>query len=140
LPYPAKRRKDSCYPLFTMAFGDQDPWGYPRLKLAAGERPPAGFDGVMADVEILEGEGDLRAQFLEDGGSAYLTDLAYNGRRGGRQTVAAFFDKANWGSYSRPDADGVLSPAEIGGLMVGINAKRNSRVRLAVGNVRWVKY
>lgn len=126
--------------VFTMDFRAQDPWGYPRLRLGDGERAPADFDGVMADVEILEGEGELRAQFLERGGAAYLADLAYDGVRRGRQTVVALFDQAAWGPYSRPDADGALSASEIDGLLFGINARRNSRVRLAVDNVRWVKY
>lgn len=126
--------------VFTMDFGSQDPWGYPRLKLAAGERPPEGADGLMAEVEVLEGQGALRVQFLEEGGSAYLGELPYNFIKGGRQSLTAFFDKAAWGGHSRPDADGKLVPAEISGLMIGINAKKNSRVRLAVGNVRWVRF
>ena len=126
--------------VFTLDFGDQDPWGYPRLKLAAGERPPAGMDGIMAEIEILEGAGVLRVQFLEEGGSAYLGELPYDFKKGGKQNLMAFFDKAEWGGHSRPDADGKLAPSEIGGVMIGINARRNSRVRLAVGNVRWVRY
>lgn len=126
--------------VFTLEFGDQDPWGYPRLKLAAEERPPAGADGIMAEVEVLEGEGTLRAQFIEAGGSTYLGELQYNFKKRGRQTVVAFFEKANWVSYSRRDADGKLTPMEMNGLMLGINAQRNSRVRLAIGNVRWVKF
>ena len=125
---------------FTMDFGEQDPWGYPRLKLPAGERPPLGMDGLMAEVEVLEGSGSLRVQFLEEGGSAYLAELPYDFKKGGKQNLMAFFEKASWGGHSRPDADGKLSPAEIGGVMIGINAQRNSRVRLVVGNVRWVRY
>jgi len=126
--------------VFAMDFGDQDPWGYPRLKLGPGERPPAGMDGIMAEVEVLEGTGTLRVQFLEEGGSAYLGELPYDFKKGGKQNLMAFFDKASWGGHSRPDADGQLTPTEINGLMIGINAKKNSRVRLAVGNVRWVRY
>jgi hypothetical protein len=126
--------------VFTLDFGDQDPWGYPRLKLAAGERPPAGADGLMAEIEVLEGTGTLRTQFMEDGGSTYLGELQYDFKKRGRQTVVACFDKANWVGYSRPDADGKLMPAEICGVMIGINAQRNSRVRLAIGNVRWVRF
>lgn len=126
--------------VFAMDFGEQDPWGYPRLKLEADERPPEGADGLMAEIEVLEGQGALRVQFLEDGGSAYLGELPYNFKKGGRQSLTAFFDKATWGGHSRLDADGKLSPSEISGLMIGINAQKNSRVRLAVGNVRWVRF
>jgi hypothetical protein len=126
--------------VFTMDFGNQDPWGYPRLKLAGGERPLPGADGIAIDVQVLEGKGALRVQFLEDGGSAYLGELPYNFTKGGRQTLTAFFNKANWGGHSRPDTDGKLTPAEIGGLMIGINAQKNSRVRFAISNARWVKY
>ncbi len=126
--------------VFTMDFRDQDPWGYPRLKLAAGERPLAGADGLMVDLEVLEGAGALRAQFVEEGGSAYLCELPYDFVKGGRQTVVAFFDKANWGGHSRPDADGKLTLADLTGVLIGINAKKQSRVRVALGNLRWVKY
>jgi hypothetical protein len=67
-------------------------------------------------------------------------ELPYDFKKGGRQNVAAFFEKAGWGGHSRPDPDGKLSPAEIHGVMVGINAKRGSRVRYAVGDLRWVGY
>ena len=126
--------------LFFMSFKEQDPWGYPRLKLAAGERPPAGADGLMAEVEVLEGTGTLRVQFVEEGGACYLGELPYAFKKGGKQRLMAFFDKATWGGHSRPDEDGKLTPAEISGLMIGINAQRNSCVRLAVGDLRWVRY
>jgi len=126
--------------LFTMDFGSQDPWGYPRLKIAADERPPAGAEGLMVEVEVLEGTGTLRVQFLEDGGSAYLGELPYDFKKGGKQNLTAFFDKVSWGGHSRPDEDTKLSPHEIGGVMVGINARKNSRVRLAVGNMRWISF
>ena len=126
--------------VFTMNFGEHDPWGYPRLKLSKDERPPTGMDGIMAEIEVLEGSGSLRVQFLEEGGSSYLGELPYDFKKGGKQNLMAFFEKASWGSHSRSDADGKLSPAEISGVMIGINAQRNSRVRLGVGNVRWVRY
>ena len=94
----------------------------------------------MVEVEVLEGTGTLRVQFLEDGGSAYLGELPYDFRKGGKQNLTAFFDKASWGGHSRPDEDSKLSPHEIGGVMVGINARKNSRVRLAVGNMRWISF
>jgi len=125
---------------FDMRFGNQDPWGYPRLTLAATERPPEGADGMQTEVEVLEGTGTLRVQFVEAGGSCYLCELPYDFSRRGRQTLTAFFDKAIWGTHSRPDADGKLSPTEIKAVMIGINAERNSRVRLVVGGVRWVTY
>lgn len=126
--------------VFTMDFGNQDPWGYPCLRLAAGECPPADADGVAVEVEVLEGSGTLRAQFSETGGSSYISELAYDFKKGGRQTLVAFFDKASRVGYSKPDMDGKLTRNELSGLMIGINAKRNSRVRLAIGNVRWVRY
>jgi hypothetical protein len=126
--------------LFTMDFGGQDPWGYPKLALGAGGRPPAGADGLLAEIEVLEGEGTLRVQFVEESGACYLSELPYDFKKGGRQKTAVFFEKATWGGHSRPDPDGKLTPAEIHGVMVGINAKRDSRVRLAVGNLRWVAY
>lgn len=125
---------------FDMRFGDQDPWGYPRLTLASNERPPEGADGIQAEIEIPEGEGTLRVQFIEAGGACYVGEVPYDFSQRGRQTLTAFFDKASWGAHSRPDADGKLVPVEVAGVMIGINATRNSRVRLAVGGVRWVTY
>ncbi len=126
--------------VFTMDFGDQDPWGYPLLKLADGEKPPEGFDGLAAEVELLEGQGELRAQFAEAGGAAYLGDLPYRVTQGGKQTVSLLFDHTVWGSFSRADADGKLTLPEVSSVLIGINAEKNSRVRLAIGNLRWVKY
>ena len=126
--------------IFTMDFGDQDPWGYPHLTLAPGERPPEGADGLMAEIEVLEGRGDLRAQFLEEGGASYLTDLFYNFDKRGPQRVVALFGRTAWGPFSGPDADGKLTPSSINGLLIGINAQKHSRVRLAVGNVQWVRF
>jgi hypothetical protein len=125
---------------FDMRFGDQDPWGYPRLTLAATERPPAGTDGIQAEIEVPEGMGTLRVQFVEAGGACYLCELPYGFSRRGRQTLTAFFEKASWGPHSRPDVDGKLTPNEIMAVMIGINAERNSRVRLVVDSVRWVTY
>jgi len=125
---------------FDMRFGDQDPWGYPRLTLAATERPPAGTDGIQAEIEVPEGMGTLRVQFVEAGGACYLCELPYGFSRRGRQTLTAFFEKASWGPHSRPDVDGKLTPNEIMAVMIGINAERNSRVWLVVDSVRWVTY
>ena len=109
------------------------------LKVASrGTSAEAGY--TARDIEVLEGSGALRAQFIEDGGATYLGELQYDIKKRGRQTVVAFFDKANWVGYSRPDADGKLTPSSINGVLIGINAQRNSRVRLAISNVRWVRY
>ena len=125
--------------VFCMDFGKQDPWGYPRLGLDKSERPLAGTEGLMAEVEVLEGSGTLRAQFVEAGGAVYLCELPYNFAKGGRQQVMALFAQASWVGYSKPDPDEALTPAELDGVMIGINAKTDSRVRLAIGDVRWVR-
>jgi hypothetical protein len=125
--------------VFCMDFGKQDPWGYPRLGLDKSERPLAGTEGLMAEVEVLEGDGTLRAQFVEASGAVYLCELPYNFAKGGRQQVMALFAQATWVGYSKPDPDGELTPADLDGVMIGINAKTDSRVRLAIGDVRWVR-
>jgi hypothetical protein len=132
-------RKDGAA-LFTMEFGDSDPWAYPFLTLPETEAPPADYDGVAMTVQLLEGTGDIRCQFAEDGGATYLGELDANPDTQAPQTVFALFKNASWGSYSAKDENGKLDPPQIRRLLVGINAKPKTKVRLLVKDLRWVKF
>jgi hypothetical protein len=126
--------------LFTMDFGDSDPWAYPFLNLTAEEHPAADCQGISLTVQLIEGEGTLRCQFGEESGAMYLAEL--NAQTGNRepQRLTALFGSATWGSYSKPDPNRSLDPDQIRRLLVGINAKPNTRVRLLVRDIRWIKF
>lgn len=126
--------------VFTMTFGQSDPWGYPRLRLRPEEAPEAGMEGLIATVQVLEGEGAVRAQFIEDNGAAYAADLDVRRDVCEPQRVTALFDRAQWGSYSPQDPDGALQPEKIRTILIGINAKKDTAVRLAIRDLAWMKY
>lgn len=125
---------------FSVQFGEMDPWAYPRLSLESAERPAETDDGFTLDVALLEGEGTMRVQFIEDTGAAYVATLPVSGNQSGWQRVTALFRDASWGSHSRPDPDGALQPERVTTLLVGINAQRNAKVRFAVRDPAWVRY
>jgi len=126
--------------LFTLEFGDSDPWAYPLLKLGEVEIPPDSFDGLQVTLQLLEGEGTLRAQFVEDSGASYIA--GFNAARNSRQPqrLIALFKDATWGSHSKKDPSGKLEPEKIQRLMIGINAQRDSKVRLLIRNPQWVRF
>jgi hypothetical protein len=132
--------KDDGSVLFTMEFGDSDPWAYPFLKLPDDQMPPKDFDGIAMTVQLLEGEGSIRCQFAETGGSLYMGELDAKRNTSEPQKVCALFRNASWGSYSPEDENGTLDPDQIQRLLVGINAKPNTKVRLLVKDIRWVKF
>ena len=126
--------------VFTMEFGESDPWAYPFLTLPEEEIPGEDYDGVSMTVQLLEGKGEIRCQFTEEGGASYLGELSADDSTRRPQQVTALFRYATWGPYSKEDANGKLNPGQIRRLLVGINAKPKSRVRLLVRDLRWVKF
>ena len=126
--------------LFEMRFGKSDPWGYPRLRLEPGEIPDDTMDGLTLVVQVLEGTGNVRVQFIEENGAAYLTEIGIDADARTPQKAFARFSQARWGSYSRPDPDGKLQPRNIRTVLVGINSKRESRVRMVVSGLTWVRF
>lgn len=126
--------------LFEMQFGDTDPWAYPFVLPQEGELPSEGTDGIRFEVQVLEGTGTMRVQFVEESGSAYLTEIAVDTEQRDPQRAVALFSSTAWGSYSKPDPDNGLKPADIRKIMVGINSKRHSKVRFLVRGLEWVRY
>ncbi len=126
--------------LFHMRFGDSDPWAYPRLRLSPTERPDDSFDGLRLTVQVLEGEGTVRVQFIEECGAAYVATLNVNPARRTPQRVVAFFKRSRWGSFSRRDPDGALQPRRIRAVLVGVNSRRRSEVKMLVRSLAWVRY
>ena len=126
--------------VFSMAFGDGDPWSYPRLHLEPAERPAADDDGIAVTVHLAEGEGAVNVQFIEETGAAYLAGLGMPAGVEGPQRLTALFGDARWASYSRPDPNGRLDPEQVSVLLIGINSQRNTRAELVIGNPAWVRY
>ncbi|NOY82064.1 MAG: hypothetical protein GXP31_13795 [Kiritimatiellaeota bacterium] len=125
---------------FDMRFADSDPWAYPRLDLDAADRPPADYDGLRLTVQLLEGSGAVRVQFIEDNGASYITDLSVKSDVRTPQIAVALFRNAHWGSWSKPDVNRRLDLDRVRTILVGINSKRNSTVRMVVRDLAWVKY
>ncbi len=124
--------------LFEMQFAESDPWCYPILELQDNEIPDSSFRGLALTVELLEGEGAIRVQFVEDNGAQYVADTNFKTQLPRPQRVRAMFS----GSLRRPtpaDPDGRLNPQNIRKIMVGINSKRQAGVKMAVSNLEWTK-
>lgn len=125
---------------FDMQFGAGDPWGYPILTLAADERPADNLDGLACTIQLLEGEGQLNVQFTEENGASYITAVPVNAALRTPQRAVCRFSGVSWGPWSKPDPDGGLQPSRIRQVMVGINSKSNTTVKLVVSDLAWVRF
>jgi hypothetical protein len=126
--------------LFEMQFADTDPWAYPRLPLKESAVPDNRCDGLALTVHVLQGTGTVRVQFVEECGSAYLADAGIDADQHEPQRAVVLFRNCKWGPYSKPDPDGHLQPANIRTILVGINSERKSQVKMAVSELKWVRY
>jgi len=126
--------------LFDMRFADTDPWAYPRLRLKETDVPPNDFDGLALTVQVLEGTGTVRMQFVEASGASYLTEAGIDADNRQPQRSVVLFRHCKWGSFSKPDPDGKLQPSNIRTILVGINSKRNSTVKMSARGLEWVKF
>ncbi|MEW6358543.1 MAG: hypothetical protein AB1696_19570 [Planctomycetota bacterium] len=126
--------------LFEMQFADTDPWAYPRLRLAPEEVPDNSFDGLALAIQVLEGAGMVRVQFVEENGAAYLTEAGIDSDIRTAQRALVLFRHCKWGAHSKPDPDGKLIPAQIRAILVGINSQHKARVKMAVAGLEWVKF
>jgi hypothetical protein len=125
---------------FEMQFADTDPWAYPRLLLVDRDVPDSHCDGLALKIHLHQGTGTVRVQFIEQDGAAYLADADVDPARQEPQRVVVLFRDCRWGPYSQPDSDGRLQPADIREVLVGINAERNSQVKMTVSDLEWVRY
>jgi hypothetical protein len=126
--------------LFDMQFADTDPWAYPRLRLKEGDIPSDECDGLALNVHVLQGSGSVRVQFIEQSGAAYSADVGVDAESRESQRAVVLFRRCQWGSYTPPDPDGRLQPSNIRAILVGINAERNSQVRMVVSALEWIRY
>ena len=126
--------------VFTMQFGDGEPWSYPRLRQEPAERPSDDDDGLAVTVDLIEGEGSVNAQFIEESGATYVARLGAPSAGDGPQRLMALFSEARWASYSRPDPNGRLDPGQISIVLIGLSSRRNTRAELALADPAWVRY
>jgi hypothetical protein len=125
---------------FDMTFAEADPWSYPELTLAPADRPTEQFDGLALSIQVHEGDGTLRVQFIEENGASYLADMGVSTSVRTPQQVVVLLRDAKWGSWSKPDPNRELDPERLTRILVGINAKRNSKVSMTVRDLRWVRF
>ncbi|NCQ27480.1 MAG: hypothetical protein COY42_05885 [Armatimonadetes bacterium CG_4_10_14_0_8_um_filter_66_14] len=125
---------------FDMQFGETDPWSYPKLSLSREEIPAQNFDGLALTVQLLEGKGACRLQFVEENGASYLADLGVKPEVRTPQRVVALCTQSGWGSWSKPDPDGKLQPENIRTVLVGINSERKSAVKMVIRDLEWVRF
>jgi hypothetical protein len=125
--------------LFKMQFADSDPWCYPILQLKDSEIPDSSFSGLALTVQLLEGEGIVRVQFVEESDTRYAVETNFKAGVRQPQRIRAMFNNRLWQSSSPRDPDGRLTPENIKAVMVGINSKRHSTVKMVVSDLTWIK-
>jgi hypothetical protein len=125
--------------LFKMQFADSDPWCYPILQLKDNEIPDSSFSGLALTVQLLEGQGTVRVQFVEKNDTRYAVETNFKTSVRHPQRIRAMFHNSLWQASSPRDTDGRFKPEDIKEVMVGINSKRNSTVKMVVSNLEWIK-
>jgi hypothetical protein len=117
-----------------------DRWAFPRLDLIAGERAPAGATGLAFQLTLLEGGGQFRVIWREEGGACYVSDLVSAPKAGQTIEAVATFEGAVFGTgWSPPDANGKLDPGRIAAFKIGVNTK-DARVKYVIRKARWVSF
>jgi hypothetical protein len=126
--------------LIDMHFPDVHPWCYPILKLRPEEKAPHDAGGLALTIRLIEGDARVRVQFQEENGAFYIgeTDTPRDSDAPHRATV--FFAETTWRAATEADADSHLTPEDITHLLVGVNARPESRVRLWISDPAWVQY
>jgi hypothetical protein len=125
---------------FEMRFGKGDPWGYPIVNLAENEIPADDMDGLALTIQIVEGEGDFRIQFVQEDGSSYLAGIPISANARTPQRAVCLFSHAHWGSWSKPPRGGKLLPSHVRKVMVGVNSKNDAKVSFTVSGLEWVRF
>jgi hypothetical protein len=88
---------------------------------------------------LLEGEGTVRVQFVEESDTRYAVETNFKVGVRQPQRIRAMFHDRLWQSSSPRDTDGRFKPEDIKAVMVGINSKRHSTVKMVVSDLEWIK-
>ena len=126
--------------VFEMGFVDTDPWGFHKLSLDEDEVPDEDDDGLAFTAQILQGKGTLRVQFIEEGGAHYITDTTIRSEGPSPQRTVALLKNTQWGAWSKVDPDGKLNVDRIRAILIGINAERNTTVKMLIKDLAWVRF
>ncbi|MFV1965953.1 MAG: hypothetical protein ACC628_11050 [Pirellulaceae bacterium] len=124
---------------FEMQFADTDPWAYPRLTLTPEDVPGNEFDGLALTVQLLEGTGTVHVQFAEANGASYLAEAGVDPDDRSPQRALVLFRNCQWGPFSKRDSDGKLTPSDIRSILVGINSRPDTTVKMVVRDLEWCK-
>ena len=92
--------------LFKMQFADSDPWCYPILKLKDKEIPDSSFSGLALTVHLLEGEGIVRVQLVEESDTRYAVETNFKDGVRQPQRIRAMFNNRLLQVSSPRDPDG----------------------------------
>jgi hypothetical protein len=125
---------------FEMRFGKSDPWGYPAVTLAEDEVPADDLDGLALTIQVLEGKGTFRVQFIQNDGSSYLATIPISANVRTQQRAVCLFSDTSWGSWSKPDRGDKLQPSQIRKVLVGVNSKKDSKVSYVVSGLEWIRF
>ncbi len=125
---------------FDMQFTDSDPWGYPKLPLSPQDIPTEPWDGLALTIQILQGAGDVRIQFIEKNGASYITDVGIHTDIHEPQKAVVLFDSVRWGEWSQSDPDKHLTLKDIRQILVGVNSKKNSTVKMVIRDLNWIRF
>ncbi len=117
-----------------------DRWAYPRLDLIVGERAPKGATGLAFQLTLLEGSGQFRVIWREEGGAGYVSDLLAGPNPGQTIEAVAAFEGAAFGTgWSPPDPNNKLDPGLVNAVKIGLNTK-DARVKYVIRNARWISF
>jgi len=133
-------RPDAGGMRFDMRFGQADPWSYPRLNLAPADVPDQRLQGLRFTLQVHEGKGTFRVQFIEDNGACYIVDTGASDTVRTPQTVTVLLSHASWGTWSPRDPNDSLQNEAIRKVMVGVNSERNSSLSYSVSDLQWVRF
>jgi hypothetical protein len=125
---------------FDVRFGQADPWSYPLLTLAPADVPDARVQGLRFTIQVHEGKGTFRVQFVEGNGSCYIAEAGVDASLRTPQTVNVLLDRARWGNWSPRDPDDSLQTEAIRQVMVGVNSERGSTLSYTVRDLQWVRF
>lgn len=103
------------------------------------EIPDSSFSGLALTVQLLKGDGIVRVQFVEKNDTRYAVETNFKAGVRQPQRIWAMFRNRLWQPSSPRDTDGRLNPENIKAVMVGINSKRQSTVKMVVSDLTWIK-